>query len=109
MGEKKGESPKKNWYIYGNKQDDNSETKIAHAEASDGEGTKVGRYSYVNANGKEVVTHYKSTPGKGIKIMTNNLPEDTLAVKKAKEAFFAEFNKRKNLHKTNRENALKVT
>merc|ERR1739838_451010 len=47
---------------------------------------------YTDANGKHVVTHYKSLPGKGTQMMTNNLPQDTDAVREAKEKFFVEFN-----------------
>merc|ERR1712212_1283449 len=93
----------RNWYIFGHKQDEGSETAMNHAEASNGQGTKVGRYSYIDANGRKVVTHYKSTPGKGIHVMSNNLPEDTADVKQAKDQFFKEFEARKALHRANKE------
>merc|ERR1712212_730169 len=93
----------RNWYIFGHKQDEGSETAMNHAEASNGQGTKVGRYSYIDANGRKVVTHYKSTPGKGIHVMSNNLPEDTADVKQAKDQFFKEFEARKALYRANKE------
>merc|ERR1711962_800815 len=86
-------------YIFGHKTTDSSaESFLNHAEASNGFGTKLGRFSYIDANGKKVETHYKATPGKGIQMMTNNLPQETEAVREAKDKFFSEFNARRKLH-----------
>ncbi|XP_045124461.1 uncharacterized protein LOC123512251 [Portunus trituberculatus] len=68
----------------------------SHLQASNGQGQTVGRYSYVDAEGKDVQVHYVS--GKeGFKVISNNLPEETDEVKRARENFFKIFEEKKKL------------
>ncbi|XP_063851287.1 uncharacterized protein LOC135094812 [Scylla paramamosain] len=68
----------------------------SHLQASNGQGQTVGRYSYVDAEGKDVQVHYVSG-SEGFKVISNNLPEETDEVKQAREAFFRIFEEKKKL------------
>ena len=82
-------------YLYGHESPTGD---TSHIQASNGEGQTVGKYSYIDANGKKIETHYSSGPD-GFRVVSNNLPKDTPEVEAAKTLFFSHFNKRKSLHR----------
>nr|XP_027209475.1 KNR4/SMI1 homolog [Penaeus vannamei] len=91
-------------YLYGFEAGDDGRT---HMQASDGKGQTVGKYSYTDAHGKEVEVHYVSDDS-GFRVISNNLPEDTEDVRKAKEEFFKFFEERKAAHQADKDNAAVV-
>ncbi|KAG7156800.1 Cuticle protein 6-like 12, partial [Homarus americanus] len=88
------ERPGDGRYVYGY---DVANDGPSHMEASDGNGKTVGKYSYTDATGKNVEVHYVSG-AQGFRVISNNLPEDTEDVKRAKEVFFKAFEERKATH-----------
>merc|ERR1711962_1550365 len=114
-------------YIFGHKTTDSSaESFLNHAEASNGFGTKLGRFSYIDAKDKffsefnaRRKLHAQQKQDKSIVLKSTavesgktrkpstaivpQVPEDTPEVRRAKDQFFKEFNARKALHAKQRQ------